>query len=653
MIEFINAIKILGIEMINKANSGHPGIVLGAASIIYTLFTKHVRVNPDIDKWINRDRFVLSAGHGSALLYSILHLSGFNISVNDLKCFRQLNSITPGHPEYNLTPGIDATTGPLGQGFVMGIGMALAETFLAKKYNKKKYNLFDHYTYVLCSDGDLQEGVTQEGISLAGHWKLNKLIVLFDSNDVQLDNIVNIAQSENIKNRFQAANWNYILVKNGNNIEDIDKAIQLAKLSKAPTLIEIKTIIGLDSIKEGTHDVHGMPLNDDDIKNIKTKFNWLNKEFEISNIIYKNFEIMIKKRGILEYSKWLIKYQKYLKLYPLEGTELQKILKYNFKIFEKDFLHLIPKNPQATRISSGMILQQISKLLPNIIGGSADLSISTKVKGTDGYYHYNNRLGRNIAYGVREFAMAAINNGIYLHGGLIPFSGSFLVFADYMKPAIRLSSLMKIPVIYIFSHDSVAIGEDGPTHQPIEQLVMLRSQHNLNIFRPCDFKETLGSYILALQEKYTPSIILTTRQNVVELKQSNLKMIKKGGYKIYGKTKNNKVIIFATGSEVSLAINIAKKLQKHKIDTKVISMICWEIFDKQNQKYKNKLIEKNSLKVSIELSSTFGWEKYTGNEGLNFGINEFGKSCPYKDIILYYNFNVNYIVNKILQKINF
>ncbi len=645
-----DTIKMLGIEAINKTNSGHPGIVLGAAPMAYTLFTRHLVVNPQVDKWINRDRFVLAAGHGSALLYSLLHLSGFDLNIDDLQNFRKVDSITPGHPELHLTPGVDVTTGPLGQGLAAAVGLALAETHLAARYNTNKYAIYDHYTYVLCGDGDLQEGVTQEALSLAGHWKLNKLIVLFDSNDVQLDNMVNVAQSENIADRFKAANWNYLFVKDGNDIEAIDQAIIKAKKSDKPTLIEVKTIIGDGATKQGTPAVHGSPLGND-IKTVRKMLKWDYKPFEVPSEVYKDFEINVKQRGIKKYQEWLEMYQCFCKENSTLAKELNDAFYGNFNFNPQDFRDLKPINPQATRISSGAILDRLSNIIPALIGGSADLSGSTKAKGADGFYSPENRLGRNLAYGVREFAMAAINNGIYLHRGLIPFASGFFVFADYMKPAIRLSSLMEIPAIYILSHDSIAVGEDGPTHQPIEQLAMLRSQPNLNVFRPADFNETLGAYHIALQSKYTPSVILITRQDLPELEHSNFEMVKKGAYQVYGQENNNHVVLLATGSEVSVAIAVANQLeQDKKIKVKVVSMPCWELFEQQDADYKQKMLEPTALIVSIELGTTFGWERYTSNNGLNFGINTFGKSGPFQDVLEYFGFNVKKIVNAINKK---
>ncbi|WP_425379416.1 transketolase [Spiroplasma endosymbiont of Stenodema calcarata] len=646
----IDAVKMLGVEAVNKANSGHPGIVLGAAPMAYTLFTRHLNVNPQVDKWTNRDRFVLAAGHGSALLYALLHLSGFDLNIEDLRNFRQVNSITPGHPESYLTPGVDVTTGPLGQGIATAVGLALAESHLAAKYNTKKHSLFDHYTYVLCGDGDLQEGVTQEAISLAGHWKLNKLIVLFDSNDVQLDNMVNVAQSEKIGDRFQAANWNYLFVKDGNDVEAIDQAIIQAKNSDKPTLIEVKTIIGSGATKQGTPAVHGAPLGTD-IETIRKELGWTEKSFEVPSEVYNDFEVNVKLRGIKKYEQWLKMFKAFCEENPVLGKELDDAIHGNFTFNPQDLLDLKPTKPQATRISSGAIIDRISSLIPNWIGGSADLSGSTKAKGADAVYSAENRKGRNLAYGVREFAMTAINNGICLHRGLLPFASGFLVFSDYMKPAIRLSSLMDIPVVYVLSHDSIAVGEDGPTHQPIEQLAMLRSQPNLNVFRPADFNETLGVYHLAIHSRHTPSAILITRQDLPELEHSQVEMVAKGAYQVYGTENNNDVILIATGSEVSMAITVAKKLEDdQKIRVKVVSMPSWELFDQQDNSYKTKLLESTALIVSIELGTTFGWERYTSNTGLNFGINTFGQSGPFHDVLEYFGFNVENIVNTIIKK---
>ncbi|WP_342252390.1 transketolase [Spiroplasma endosymbiont of Amphibalanus improvisus] len=642
----INTIRMLGTEMVNKANSGHPGIVLGAAPMLYTLFTKHLRVNPKIDKWINRDRFILSAGHGSALLYSMLHLSGFEISINDLQQFRQLGSITPGHPESHLTPGVDVTTGPLGQGFAMAVGQALAEVKLANQFNSKDIALFDHYTYALCGDGDLQEGVTQESLSLAGHWKLNKLIVLFDSNDVQLDNMVNVAQSENIKQRFEAANWEHILVKDGNDIDEINKAIEKAKASNKPSLIEVKTQIGYGATKAGTPAVHGAPIGED-IVNLRKALNWKEPEFYVPSEVYSDFKLNVKVRGTKEYEKWFLKYTKYLTTNSEEGKILKKALQGDFAIKPQILQDLKPDKPEATRVSSGKIIQKLNIELPNLIGGSADLTGSTKAIGGDGDFQYNSLTGRNLAYGVREFAMTAINNGIYQHRGLLPFASGFLVFADYSKPALRLSAIMRIPTLYIFTHDSVAVGEDGPTHQPIEQLSMLRSIPNFNVYRPADFNETAGAYVSALQKKHTPSAIILTRQDLEQLENSSIDNVNKGAYKIYGDD-SAEVILTATGSEVSLAIEVAKELNNKKISTKVISMPCREMFECQEEKYINDLYNKTKLKVTIELGSTFGWSKYGD---VNIGIDSFGESAPFKDVMKHFNFNKKSIIDIIIKKL--
>lgn len=649
----INTIRMLGIDAINKAKSGHPGIVLGAAPMAYTLFTNHLTINPEVDKWINRDRFILSAGHGSALYYSLLHLSGFKITIDGLKKFRSCGSITPGHPESDITTGVDATTGPLGQGLAMSVGQALAQTHLASKYNKPDFNLIDHYTYVICGDGDLQEGVAQEAISLAGHWKLNKLIVLFDSNDVQLDDDVKVAQSEDIKGKFIAANWNYLKVEDGNDITAINNAINQAKTSNdKPSLIEIKTIIGFGTTKQGTSSVHGAPIGND-TDNLKRNLNWEHPEFHVPNEVYEDFNENVKQRGIEQYNKWVELFKQYEVKYPTEAKQLNLAIHGNFRIKKEDFTDLLTNinniNAEATRISSGKIVDRISQLQPNWIGGSADLSGSTKAKGAEGTYQATNRLGRNIAYGVREFAMSAINNGIYLHGGLLPFTSGFFVFADYMKAAMRLSSLMQLPIIYILSHDSIAVGEDGPTHQPVEQIAMLRSQPNLKVYRPCDFKETLGSYIQALNEKHTPSVILISRQDLPQLSTTSIENVEKGAY-IINQQDNAKLCLIATGSEVSLALKVQEKLNEKKINSKVVSMVCQENFDSQTKQYQQQVLcDHNLKKVSIEVATTFGWTKYTGNDGLNIGLDSFGMSGKYEDVYNYFGFNEEVIANKIFN----
>lgn len=647
----LNAMRILGIESINKANSGHPGIVLGAAPIIYTLFTKVMNINPSNPSWINRDRFVLSAGHGSALLYSALHLSGFNLSIDDLKNFRQLNSLTPGHPEYGHTEGVDATTGPLGQGMAMGVGMALAESHLSAKYNTEKHKIVDHYTYILCGDGDLQEGVTNEAISFAGRYKLNKLIVLHDSNDIQLDARVEVAQSENIADRFKAAGWNTLKIEDGENLDDILKAIEIAKKSDKPTYIEVKTIIGIGSTNKGTTKVHGSPLGLD-IVNVKKYFNWENDDFNVVQDVYNYYKTQVYDRGVVANEEWVKTFAEFKKENPKLASEFEVSLNKDYKIEIGELKSLNKKVEQATRVSSGEVLNLLSSNITSLIGGSADLAESTKAKGADGNYDYNNKLGRNVMYGVREFAMAAINNGIALHGGLLPFSSGFFVFADYLKPAIRLASLMKLQTLFIFTHDSIAVGEDGPTHQPIEQLAMLRSIPNINVFRPCDMAEVQASYLHALEDKTKPSVILATRQNLKELDHKNVfDDVKKGAYLI-SEADNPSITLIASGSEVSIALEVKEILKNKGFEVNVVSMVNMNAFLKEDVSYQNKIINKKTKRFSIELGTTYGWHRFLGDDGVAFGIDNFGYSAPYDAIMNHLDFNAKSIAEKIVKFIN-
>lgn len=646
----LNAMRILGVDAINKANSGHPGIVLGAAPIVYTLFTKIMNINPQNPEWFNRDRFVLSAGHGSALLYSALHLAGYKLPMEELKKFRQLNSLTPGHPEYGHTEGVDATTGPLGQGFAMAVGMAVAESHLAAKYNNTTEPLINHYTYVLCGDGDLQEGVTQEAISFAGRYQLNKLIVLHDSNDIQLDGPVEVAQAENMQEKFLAANWDVQIVYNGEDVNAIEKAILKAKKSNKPSYIEVKTIIGMGATNEGTQKVHGAPLGTD-AQTVKDYFNWDLPEFEISANIYEFYKTNVLQRGQKANAAWDELFASYQKADSQLMEQLTDAIAKNWKIKASDLEKLNKNTEQATRISSGSVINYLNKNLPAFIGGSADLTESTKAKGADGDYDFNHKTGRNIMYGVREFVMGAINNGIALHKGLLPFASGFFVFADYMKPAIRMSSIMHLQTLYIFTHDSIAVGEDGPTHQPIEQLAMLRSMPNINVFRPCDMAETVASYWTALNDKTKPSVIVATRQNLKELKHENmLANAAKGAYLI-SKDDNAAITLIASGSEVSLALDIKEKLSAKNYKVNVVSMLNMNEFIKQDQTYQDAVILKTTQRFSLELSSTFGWHRFLGDDGHAFGIDTFGYSAPFGDVINHIKFTAEEISTKIIASL--
>ena len=563
----VNAIKVLGVDAINKAKSGHPGVVMGAAPMAYSLFTKHLRVNPKKTDWINRDRFVLSAGHGSMLLYSLLHLSGFeDVSLEEIKNFRQWGSKTPGHPEFGHTKGVDATTGPLGQGISTAVGMALAERYLAAKYNKKGYELFDHYTYVICGDGDIMEGVASEASSFAAVQKLNKLVVLYDSNDICLDGETKDAFSENVRARYDAYGWNTILVEDGANVEAINAAIEEAKQSDKPTLIEVKTIIGAGSPnKQGTNGVHGAPLGEEETTLFRKEIGWNYEPFEIPEEVYADFKVNVTDRGETANNEWEKLYNKYKEKFPELAAELEEVLS------REDIKHLSKESfsfknvgeAQATRNSSQDAINSIAKVLPTFFGGSADLSHSnmTFIKG-EGLQDDAHRTERNIQFGVREFAMATVLNGMMLHGGVRVFGGTFFVFSDYLKAALRLSALQNLPVTYVFTHDSIAVGEDGPTHEPIEHLASLRTIPNTYVFRPADATETQAAWYLAQDVNDKPTSIVLTRQNLPVLENSSFEKVAKGAYVVYETSSDFDTILIATGSEVALAISVAQELEK-------------------------------------------------------------------------------------------
>ncbi|MGZ9432379.1 transketolase [Mycoplasma sp. 613B] len=600
----INTLKINGTAAINKANSGHPGIVLGAATIMHTLFSRHLVFNPMSPEWINRDRFILSAGHGSALLYAQLRVLGL-IKKEDLMNFRQMDSLTPGHPEFGHTIGVEATTGPLGQGIGMGVGLALAESHLNSKFSE-----INHYTYVLCGDGDLQEGVANEALSLAGKWELNKLIILHDSNDVQLDTKVEAVNADDLRLKMESLGFFYQQVKN--DVEKISKAIEKAKSSKKPSFIEVKTIIGEGATKQGTSDVHGAPLGKD-FENLKTKLNWTMDDFELPQEVEQYYRETLFKRGEDAQNSFV------------ESEELKNYLENANKEIS---INLTLKENDATRNSSGAVIKYLNENTQHWIGGSADLVASTKVGGADGVFSVENRQGRNLLFGVREFAMGAIANGLALHSVLKPFVSTFFVFSDYVKPAMRLSALMKLPVTYVFTHDSVFVGEDGPTHQPIEQLAMLRSLPGIKVLRPADEKEVIASYELAINSVNKPHVIVLTRQNITSLASTNKDLFKQGSYFV-NKT-NSKYALVATGSELATALKIGKEF-----DLNVISASNWD----------NKVLWNPMNTISIEAASTFGWAKLARH---NIGHDDFGYSAPgdlvYKKIKLDYESVKQYVL---------
>ncbi|HHT55041.1 MAG TPA: transketolase [Acholeplasma sp.] len=637
----INTIRFLGVDAINNANSGHPGIVLGAAPMAYSLFVNQLNINIDNPQWINRDRFILSAGHGSALLYAINHLVGYDVTIDDLKRFRKFGN-TPGHPEYGHTEGVETTSGPLGQGISNAVGMAIAETHLAARFNKDKFNVIDHYTYAIVGDGDLQEGVAMEAISLAGHLGLGKLIVLFDSNDIQLDGPVEWAFSENHKMKFEAQNWHYEFVKDGEDIDAINDAINRGKkVTDKPTIIEIKTVIGRGATKEGTSSVHGSPLGED-VNNLRKNYNWDLKPFEVDEDVYNLFEDKVKNRGLKVYNKWNELLNEYSKKYPVDAKLLNEFLVNDDLLDLDDFKDIDQSKKTATRNINGEVINIISKKYLNFIGGSADLTASTKAKGADGHYNKDNRLGRNINYGVREHAMGAIANGITLHGGLKTFTGAFFAFSDYMKPAIRLAAIMDIPTTFVFTHDSVAVGEDGPTHQPIEQLAGLRSIPNLNVIRPADANETIAAWKVAFDSKTTPTALVLTRQNVANYETTNYEGVKRGAYIVSKENKKIDGILLAAGSEVELAMNAKALLEKEGLDIRVVSMPSMYSFDLQDEKYKNEVLPKGVKTLAIEMAHPMSWYKYTPNV---YGLDRFGLSADGNTVVEELGFTPEKVAN--------
>ena len=653
----VNAIKVLGVDAINKAKSGHPGVVMGAAPMAYSLFTKHLRVNPKKTDWINRDRFVLSAGHGSMLLYSLLHLSGFeDVSLEEVKNFRQWGSKTPGHPEFGHTKGIDATTGPLGQGISTAVGMALAERYLAAKYNKEGYDLFDHYTYVICGDGDIMEGVASEASSFAAVQKLNKLVVLYDSNDICLDGETKDAFSENVRARYEAYGWNTILVEDGSDVEAVNAAIEQAKKSDKPTLIEVKTIIGAGSPnRQGTNGVHGAPLGDEETALFRKEIGWENEPFDIPADVYADFKANVADRGESEYVKWEKLYADYKAAYPELAKELEEALT------REDIKHLSKESfsfknvgeAQATRNSSQDAINSVAAVLPTFFGGSADLSHSnmTFIKG-DNLQDDAHRTERNVQFGVREFAMATVLNGLMLHGGVRVFGGTFFVFSDYLKGALRLSALQNLPVTYVFTHDSIAVGEDGPTHEPIEHLASLRTIPNTYVFRPADATETQAAWYLSQKTNDRPTSIVLTRQNLPILENSSFEKVAKGAYVVYETSADFDTILIATGSEVALAIDVARELEKDGSKVRVVSMPSVEVFEEQSKEYKEELLPLNiRRRVSLEMGNSALWYKYVGLDGLAIGIDKFGASAPANKVIEEYGFTVEAVVEKIKNEL--
>ncbi|KON91993.1 transketolase [Rossellomorea marisflavi] len=659
----INTIRTLSIDAIEKANSGHPGMPMGAAPMAYALWTRFMNHNPKNPHWFNRDRFVLSAGHGSMLLYSLLHLSGYDVSMDDLKNFRQWGSKTPGHPEYKHTAGVEATTGPLGQGIAMAVGMAMAERHMAATYNKEGHDIIDHFTYSICGDGDLMEGVSAEAASLAAHLKLGRLVVLYDSNDISLDGELDKSFSESVKGRFESYGWQYVRVEDGNDLEEISKAIEEAQGdTNRPTMIEVKTVIGYGAPnKSGKSAVHGAPLGEDEMKLTKDYYKWtFDQDFHVPDEVYARFEEKIQQAGSEKEEAWAKKFVAYQDALPELSAQLETAIRGELaEGWDKEIPVYEEGSSLASRASSGDVLNAIAKNLPTFIGGSADLAGSNKtnIKG-EADFSAEAYDGRNIWFGVREFAMGAAMNGMALHGGLQVFGGTFFVFSDYLRPAIRLAALMGLPVTYVFTHDSIAVGEDGPTHEPVEQLASLRALPNLSVIRPADGNEVAAAWRLAVESKDQPTMLVLSRQNLPTMKSSADKAyngVSKGAYVASPAGKDQPdAILIATGSEVGLAMDAQKALEKDGINASVVSMPSWDRFEKQSAEYKESILPKSVKKrLAIEMGSPLGWDRYVGDEGDILAIDGFGASAPGEKVMEEYGFTTNNVVSRIkalLQK---
>lgn len=643
----INTIKFLGLDAINKANSGHPGMVLGAAPVMHKLYCDFLVATPVDSTWINRDRFILAAGHASMLTYAMLHLTGYKVKIDDIKSFRQINSLTPGHPEYGHTDGVDVTSGPLGQGIAHAVGMALAEKHLSQVYNKENFKVIDHYTYAICGDGDMQEGVTQEAISLAGQFKLNKLILIYDYNSITLDDALNMSNSDNVKLRFKAMNWQVLEVSDGNDLDSLYKSIKKARKSKEfPTLIIVKSIIGQGSKHENTSKVHGAPLGEEDTNNIKAKASWTFEKFYVPQEVYDHYKATFNKRGLNSYKKWLKMFNAYAQSYPELANQLKQAINRETNIdqmldFEVGYV-------ESTRNTSNKIINSIASKLPYFIGGSADVAKSVNTTIKDGkWWSRDDISGSNIPFGIREFAMSTVQSGMLLHKGIMPFVGTFLVFSDYLKPSLRLAALMGLPSIYLFSHDSIAVGEDGPTHQPIEQVPSLRTIPNTILFRPANAVETVHAWKYAINNKSQPVSIILTRQDVKVNFKPSYNNFAKGAYVLNGEESGSVATIVATGSELNLAVKVKDLLDSKGIKLRVVSLTSTQLFDQLN----------NQEKQAILLSSydrTFVIEMSSGNDLYRYGkhvigINQFGKCGKMEDVIKAFNFD-EISISKIIEE---
>lgn len=654
----VNTIRTLSIDAINSANSGHPGLPMGAAPMAYAVWAKHMKANPGHAKWFNRDRFVLSAGHGSSMLYSMLHLFGYDVSIDDLKNFRKLNSKTPGHPEVGHTDGVEATTGPLGQGIATAVGIAMAEAHLAAKFNQDQFPVVDHFTYTLVGDGDLMEGVAYEAMSMAGHMKLGKLIALYDSNDISLDGTLNTSFSEDIKKRAESINWQYLRVEDGNDIDGISKAIELAKQNlDQPTIIEIKTIIGFGSPKvAGTNKAHGAPLGLEEAQATKLAYLWhYEEDFYVPEEVKEHF-VQLKQQGADFENQWNELFNSYQEKYPELAKELVNAISGDVLIEAKDILTFAPEKAVSTRVASGEAINHFVKTVPAIFGGSADLSHSTMtdMKGEQ-KFAVESYAGRNVYFGVREHAMGAAANGMALHGGVKPFVSTFFVFNDYLRPSIRLAALSKLPVTYVFTHDSIAVGEDGPTHEPIEHLAALRAIPGLTVIRPSDANETASAWAYALQQTEGPVALVLSRQNlpVFDETKANLENLSKGAYVLAETNENPDVILIATGSEVSLAVDSKSELEKENVSVRVVAMPSWELFNRQSKEYQQQVLPTAVTKrVSIEMGISMGWERFVGAQGKMLSIDTFGASGTGAAVMKLFGFTTENVVQAVKELLN-
>lgn len=654
----INTIRTLSIDAIDKANSGHPGLPMGAAPMAYTLWTRFLKHNPEDPKWFDRDRFVLSAGHGSMLLYSLLHLHGYDLSLEDIKGFRQWGSKTPGHPEYGHTPGVEATTGPLGQGIGMAVGMAMTERHLAAVYNRKDFEVIDHYTYVLCGDGDLMEGVAGEAISMAGHMKLGKLIVLYDSNDISLDGDLDLSFSEDIQKKFEGSGWHYLRVDDGNDLEDIEKAIEQARQEEnRPTLIEVKTVIGYGSPnRAGTNKAHGNPLGADEAKLAKENYVWPHEEFHVPDDVRDHYEAY-KAEGKKREEEWNQTFASYKQKHPELAKQLDMAIAGKLpENWDAELPTFEVGSKLATRAASGQVLNGIAKAVPTFFGGSADLAGSNNTLIKDEHnYEPADYSGRNIWFGVREHAMGAAMNGITLHGGVRVYGGTFFVFTDYLRPAIRLAALQKLPVTYVFTHDSIAVGEDGPTHEPVEQLPALRVIPDITVLRPADANETLAAWKFAMNHVNGPTALVLTRQNLPTLEETkdSYDRLSKGAYVLSDTDGEADLLLLATGSEVSLVMSAKKELEAGGIKVRVVSMPSWELFEKQDQAYKDSVLSPQTKKrLAVEMAYPLGWERYVGDQGDVLGITTFGASAPGNKVMEEYGFTTENVVARAKELVN-